>query len=141
MQYPKAHVLLAHFYRYSYSPDTSESFIPNLVHSVYTTPTAQLLPHRLSLFLMVLAMGTAVDLEQPHRPQDAERYHQLARAALCETSVLHDPSIDTINALVSLGRNPDGLSTDIRPFSSTWYGICSCSRILRRHLSMHGGSW
>ncbi|KAH9936325.1 uncharacterized protein B0H18DRAFT_868423 [Fomitopsis serialis] len=82
-----------------YSPDTSESFIPNLVHSVYTTPTAQLLPHRLSLFLMIIAMGTAVDLEQQHEPYVAERYHQLARAALCETSVLDDPSIDTINAL------------------------------------------
>ncbi|EPT05247.1 hypothetical protein FOMPIDRAFT_1155952 [Fomitopsis schrenkii] len=82
-----------------YSPDTSESFIPNLVHSVYTTPTAQLLPHRLSLFLMILAMGTVVDLEHTHSSQDAERYHQLARAALCETSVLHDPSIDTISAL------------------------------------------
>ncbi|KZT73770.1 hypothetical protein DAEQUDRAFT_761749 [Daedalea quercina L-15889] len=82
-----------------YSPDTSESFIPNLVHSVYTTPTAQLLPHRLSLFLMILAIGTAVDLEQHHEPYAAERYHQLARAALCETSVLHDPSIDTISAL------------------------------------------
>ncbi|TFY53095.1 hypothetical protein EVJ58_g9643 [Rhodofomes roseus] len=82
-----------------YSPDTSESFIPNLVHSVYTTPTTQLLPHRLSLFLMILAMGTAVDLGQRHEPYAAERYYQLSRAALCETSVLDEPSIDTINAL------------------------------------------
>lgn len=77
---------------------------------------------------MILAMGTVVDLEHPYRCQDAERYHQLARAALCETSVLHDPSIDTISALVSLGIDRDGLSTKIMPFSSTWCGTCSCSR-------------
>ena len=90
---------------------------------------------------MVLAMGTAVDLGHPHRPQEAERYHQLARAALCETSVLHDPSIDTINSLVSLGPDLWELSTNVRCLSFTWYGICSCSRISREHLSMHGESW
>lgn len=78
---------------------------------------------------MILAMGTVVDLEHTHSSQDAERYHQLARAALCETSVLHDPSIDTISALVSLRIDLYWLSTKIKPFSSTWCGICSCSRI------------
>lgn len=82
-----------------YSPDTSESFLPNLIHSVYTTPLDALLPHRLSLFLMILAIGAAVDLSPNRDPQAAERYHHLARAAVCETAVIDDPSFDTINTL------------------------------------------
>ncbi|KAL6303466.1 hypothetical protein BKA93DRAFT_734813 [Sparassis latifolia] len=84
-----------------YSPDASESFMPNLLHSVYNAPLQALLPHRLSLFLMILAIGTMVDLkeDQDRARHDAERYHQLARAAMCETMVIDDPSFDAINSL------------------------------------------
>ena len=61
--------------------------VPNMVHSVYNAPTATLNPHRLSYFLIILAIGVCVDQRRSHRAwsYDAERFHQLSRAALCET--------------------------------------------------------
>ncbi|KAH9950592.1 hypothetical protein B0H21DRAFT_866625 [Amylocystis lapponica] len=82
-----------------YNPDGSESLIPNLLHSVYTTPLSELMPHRLSLFLMILAIGSIVDLDDEQNRQESEKYHHLARAALCEVPVIDDPSFDTINSL------------------------------------------
>lgn len=108
----------------SYSPDTSESFIPNLVHSVYTTSLSGLLPHRLSLFFMMLTIGTAVDCNPPQTQLTADRYHNLARAALCETAVIDDPSFDTVNTLVSsslLLLCVRCLPHDLDSF--IWYGI------------------
>ncbi len=76
--------------------------MPNMVHSIYNTSVATLNPHRLAYFLIILAIGVCVDQRRSHRTwtQDAERFHQLSRAALCETSVINEPSIDAINALV-----------------------------------------
>ena len=85
-----------------YNPDASETFLPNLIHSVYTTPLSELLPHRLGLFLMVLAIGSRLDLKQSQQDRHAERYHHLARAALCEVPVMDDTSIDAVHALVRL---------------------------------------
>ncbi len=75
-----------------------------MVHSVYNCSVATLNPHRLSYFLVILAIGTCVDQRRSHQSWvgDAERYHHLSRAALCETSVIDEPSIDAINALVRL---------------------------------------
>ncbi|KAI8969635.1 hypothetical protein BD414DRAFT_258411 [Trametes punicea] len=80
--------------------------VPNMVHSVYNCSVATLNPHRLSYFLIVLAMGVCVDQRRSHRSwiRDAERYHRLSRAALCENSVLDEPSIDAINALFYMSR-------------------------------------
>ena len=76
-----------------------------MLHSIYNAPVATLNPHRLSYFLIVLAIGVCVDQRRSHHSwtQDAERFHQLSRAALCETSVINEPSIDAINALVRIG--------------------------------------
>ena len=82
-------------------PDASETFLPNLIHSVYTTQPQALLPHRLGLLFMVLAIGTMVDLRQGPDRIKAERYHSLARAALCEVPLMDDTSLDAVNALVS----------------------------------------
>ncbi|KAI0770290.1 hypothetical protein C8Q74DRAFT_1274551 [Fomes fomentarius] len=80
--------------------------IPNLLHSIYNASPATLNPHRLSYFLIILAIGACVDQRRSHRSwtQDAERLHQLSRAALCETSVINEPSIDAINALFYMSR-------------------------------------
>ncbi len=78
---------------------------------MYTTPLSVLLPHRLVLFLMVLAMGSRLDLKQSQHERQAEKYHQLARAALWEVPVMDDTSIDAVHALVSIG-----LSNSIRDF-------------------------
>ncbi|KAI0670752.1 hypothetical protein C8Q78DRAFT_809999 [Trametes maxima] len=80
--------------------------VPNMVHSVYNCSVATLNPHRLSYFLIILAIGVCVDQRRSHRTwvRDAERYHHLSRAALCETSVIDEPSIDAINSLFYMSR-------------------------------------
>lgn len=49
---------------------------------------------------MILAVGCLVDLpnREPDHP-DAEKYHQLARASLCEIPVMEDTNVETITAL------------------------------------------
>ena len=70
-----------------------------MVHSVYNCSVSTLHPHRLSYFLIILALGVCVDQRRSHQSwvRDAERYHSLARAALCENSVIDEPSVDAIN--------------------------------------------
>lgn len=77
-----------------------ETFLPNLIHSAYNSPLSALLPHRLGLFLMILAIGSKVDANPRNGRADAERYHHLARVALCEVPVMDDTSIDAVTALV-----------------------------------------
>lgn len=74
-----------------------------MIHCVYKVPVEALNPHRLAYLLMILALGTAVDQRRNHRTwfPDAERYHHLARASLCETAVIDDPSLDGVLAMVS----------------------------------------
>ncbi|KAG5351607.1 hypothetical protein C0989_005615 [Termitomyces sp. Mn162] len=85
---------------WQYNPHPSETFYPNLAHHCYTIPTPELSPRRLALLFMILAVGCLVDLT--HRPPDspdAERYHQLARASLCEIPVMEETNVETITAL------------------------------------------
>ncbi|KAG6853953.1 hypothetical protein C0991_012277 [Blastosporella zonata] len=85
---------------WQYNPHPSETFYPNLAHHCYTSPTSDLSPRRLALLFMILAVGCLVDLTKrlPDDP-DAERYHQLARAALCEIPVMEETNVETITAL------------------------------------------
>lgn len=48
-----------------YSLDASETFLPNLLQYCYTTPINELSPRRLALLLMVLSIGSLVDLNRP----------------------------------------------------------------------------
>ncbi|KIP08095.1 hypothetical protein PHLGIDRAFT_391785 [Phlebiopsis gigantea 11061_1 CR5-6] len=79
---------------WQHQPDGSETFLPNLIYSVYNSQLSALLPHRLGLFLMILAIGSMVDLQHGPDRQNAERYHYLARAVLCEVPVMDDTSFD-----------------------------------------------
>lgn len=83
-----------------YNPHPSETFFPNLAHHCYTSPTEDLCPRRLALLFMILSVGCLVDLHKrgPDSP-DAERYHQLARASLCEIPVMEETNVETITAL------------------------------------------
>ncbi|TCD70534.1 hypothetical protein EIP91_002880 [Steccherinum ochraceum] len=77
-----------------------ETFLPNLIRSIYNSPLTALLPHRLGLFLMILAIGCKVDVNAHNSGEaDAERYHHLARVALCEVPVMDDTSFDAVLAL------------------------------------------
>lgn len=109
-----------------YKVDASETFLPNLIHSVYTTHLPVLLPHRLGLFLMILAIGSVVDMKQGPDRKNAEKYHYLARAALCEVPVMDDTSFDAVNALVSVHQTVpmDSDSHEANPamqFFMEWY--------------------
>ncbi|KAG6889813.1 hypothetical protein C0992_003928 [Termitomyces sp. T32_za158] len=85
---------------WQYNPHPSETFYPNLAHHCYTVPTPDLSPRRLALLFMILAVGCLVDLSHrlPDSP-DAERYHQFARASLCEIPVMEETNVETITAL------------------------------------------
>ena len=99
----------------SCNPHSSLVFFPSLVHHVYTSTAQQLCPRRLALLLMILAVGSHVDLDdtayrmqcmslnginsgQGENPLP-EHYHQLARASLCELPIMEDVNVDVILAL------------------------------------------
>ncbi|KAL0961371.1 hypothetical protein HGRIS_006327 [Hohenbuehelia grisea] len=89
---------------WQYNPHPNETFLPNLLHHVYTSSIPDLCPRRLALLLMILAVGSLVDLTQPPTSPCAEgvvaeRFHHLARAALCEIPVMEETNTDTITAL------------------------------------------
>ncbi|KAI3616044.1 hypothetical protein WG66_014000 [Moniliophthora roreri] len=85
---------------WQYNPHPDETFYPNLAHHCYTSSIEDLSTRRLALLFMILAIGCKVDT-QKHGPEssDAERYHTLGRASLCEVSVLEDTTVETITAL------------------------------------------
>ncbi|KAI6041369.1 fungal-specific transcription factor domain-containing protein [Pisolithus marmoratus] len=84
---------------WQYNLDSSETWLPNLVHHVYTTPVKELSFRRLSLLFIMMAMGTLVDLNQQNDSPRAELYHRLARASLCETNLMDEPSLDLVQTL------------------------------------------
>ncbi|TFY79464.1 hypothetical protein EWM64_g4544, partial [Hericium alpestre] len=85
---------------WQYSPDTSENFLADLLEHIYASPLPGLCPRRMSTLFMVLALGSLVDLQRDMDRGQAERYYQLARAALCELPILEDTSVDCIFFMV-----------------------------------------
>ncbi|KAH9975864.1 hypothetical protein BGW80DRAFT_1436388 [Lactifluus volemus] len=57
------------------------------------------LSHRLSVMFMVLAIGSLMDARLPSYNVEAEKYHQLARAALFQNSVFDEPTLGAVQAL------------------------------------------
>ncbi|KAI6041872.1 fungal-specific transcription factor domain-containing protein [Pisolithus marmoratus] len=55
--------------------------------------------HRLGLLFLIFAIGALLDPNQEPGNTEAERYHQLAYAAICLQSVIEQPSLETIQAL------------------------------------------
>ena len=86
--------------RTRYNVDASETFLPNLLHYCYTTPVEDLSPRRLALLLMVLSIGSLVDLNKPLGNLHGEAYHHLARAAVCEIPLMEEPDFDVLHTLV-----------------------------------------
>ncbi|KAL4080941.1 hypothetical protein J3A83DRAFT_4085274 [Scleroderma citrinum] len=84
---------------WQYNLDPSETWLPNLVHHVYTTPIKDISFRRLSLLFIMMATGTLVDLNQPNDSPRAEIYHRLARASLCEMNLMDEPSFDLLQTL------------------------------------------
>ncbi|KAJ4473715.1 fungal-specific transcription factor domain-containing protein [Lentinula aciculospora] len=87
-----------------YNP-VSEDMFNYEVWSQFYEPNAglpvdyPLVSHRLSVMFMVLAIGALVDTSLPPYNVDAEKYHQLAKAALFQDSFLDAPTINAVQAL------------------------------------------
>ncbi|KAI0272650.1 fungal-specific transcription factor domain-containing protein [Gloeopeniophorella convolvens] len=58
-----------------------------------------LVSHRLSIMFMVCAIGSLMDTRLPSYSVEAEKYHQLARAALFQHSVFDEPTLGAVQAL------------------------------------------
>ncbi|KIK57141.1 hypothetical protein GYMLUDRAFT_98786 [Collybiopsis luxurians FD-317 M1] len=84
---------------WQYNLDASETFLSNLLHHVYESQIEDLSPRRMALLLMVLSIGSLVDLNKPLGNLYGEAYHHLARASVCEIPLMEEPDFDTLHAL------------------------------------------
>ncbi|KAF9478287.1 hypothetical protein BDN70DRAFT_880165 [Pholiota conissans] len=87
-----------------YNPISVDSFDSEVYSSFYNQNVGQLqddplLAHRLSLMFMILAIGSLMNTSIPSYNVDAEKYHQLARAALFHHSFFDNPTINAVQAL------------------------------------------
>ncbi|KAL0953455.1 hypothetical protein HGRIS_004688 [Hohenbuehelia grisea] len=106
--YEKAVALKTIYYTHAawmYNPISSELFDSDILDQFYNpnaaSPTEEpMLSHRLSLLFIVLAIGTLMDTaQQPPYNLEAEKYHQLARAALFQNSLFDEPTINAVQSL------------------------------------------
>ncbi|KAI0924799.1 hypothetical protein AcW2_005572 [Taiwanofungus camphoratus] len=58
-----------------------------------------LLAHQLALMFIVLAIGSLMDLARPAYNIEAEKYHQLARAALFQSPLFEEPTLNAVQTL------------------------------------------
>uniref|UniRef100_A0A0W0FX10 Zn(2)-C6 fungal-type domain-containing protein n=1 Tax=Moniliophthora roreri TaxID=221103 RepID=A0A0W0FX10_MONRR len=102
----RAAELRAIYYRYAawmYNPVSQEVFDFEIFNHFYGQQHPYgddpQLPHRLSVLFMVLAIGCLMDSSLPPYNVDAEKYHQLAKAALFQNGFLDAPTISAVQAL------------------------------------------
>ncbi|GBE86514.1 fungal-specific transcription factor domain-containing protein [Sparassis latifolia] len=87
-----------------YNPITEAQFNEQAFQPFYDPDAAQqmddpLLSHQLALIFMVLAIGSLMDLSKPAYNIEAEKYHQLARAALFQSAIFEEPTLSAVQAL------------------------------------------
>ena len=117
-----------------YNPINMEWFDSEIYATFYgqnAGPIAEepILANRLSLLFMVLAIGSLMNIALPAYNIDAEKYYQLARAALFHFPFLENPTVTTVQTLVNSSvcmRLPGlyFLVSDDLPYvlwRSTWY--------------------
>jgi hypothetical protein len=73
-------------------------FNPQVSLAINDEPNV-LLSHRLSVMFMVLAIGSLMDTRLPSYNVEAEKYHQLARAALFQNNIFDEPTLGAVQAL------------------------------------------
>lgn len=78
---------------------TRRQVIKELIPAIYKQVDASYGPHELALLLIVLGIGTLVDLSQPPYSLEAQHYYKLSRAALALQPVLGEQSMITIKVL------------------------------------------
>ncbi|KAG7093830.1 hypothetical protein E1B28_007469 [Marasmius oreades] len=96
------------YYRYAawmYNPVSQEMFDFEIYTQFYgqqvqpSPDSDPQLHHRLAVMFMILAIGSLMDSSLPSYNIEAEKYHQLARAALFQKPFLHAPTISAVQAL------------------------------------------
>ncbi|EAU90340.1 hypothetical protein CC1G_09022 [Coprinopsis cinerea okayama7 len=86
-----------------YTPISEQDFYSNVLPEVYNTEETyrdSVSSHTLSVFFMVLALGTLLDLDLPAHSPESMQYFQIGRAALALDSVLEEQSITALQALL-----------------------------------------
>ncbi|KAF8077997.1 hypothetical protein FPV67DRAFT_1557423 [Lyophyllum atratum] len=78
---------------------TRQQVIKELIPVVYKQVRVSYGPHDLALMLIVLGIGTLVDLNLPPYSLEAQHYYRLSRAALALQPVLGEQSVVTIKVL------------------------------------------
>ncbi|KAI0741490.1 fungal-specific transcription factor domain-containing protein [Daedaleopsis nitida] len=58
-----------------------------------------LMSHQLALMFMVLSIGSLMDINRPAYNIEAEKYHQLARAALFQSPIFEEPTLAAVQTL------------------------------------------
>ncbi|KAI0820381.1 fungal-specific transcription factor domain-containing protein [Trametes gibbosa] len=58
-----------------------------------------LLSHQLALLYMILAIGSLMDTTRPAYNVEAEKYHQLSRAALFQSPIFEEPTLTAVQSL------------------------------------------
>ncbi|KAH8093729.1 fungal-specific transcription factor domain-containing protein [Cristinia sonorae] len=87
-----------------YNPVSESQFNDHIFYQFFSPdappPTDDpLLSHQLALMYMVLAIGSLMDIKRPAYNIDAEKYHQLARAALFQSPIFEEPTLNAVQAL------------------------------------------
>ena len=95
-----------------YNPISLETFdaqVYSQFYGVNVGPPSDdpLVSHRLSLMFMVLAIGSLMNTSLPAYNLEAEKYHQLAKAALFQHPLFDEPTINAVQALVCLLYSTD----------------------------------
>jgi len=88
-----------------YNPISQEDFEEDVYPIFYeqsASPTAEdpLVSHKLSLTFMVFAIGSLMNTQAPAYNLDATKYYHLARAALFQSSLVNNPTVSAVQALV-----------------------------------------
>jgi hypothetical protein len=92
--------------RTRYNPISISEFNATIYATLFNSPPLGMsdepnimLSQRLSVMFMVLAIGSLMDTRLPSYNIDAEKYHQLARAALFQNNIFDEPTLGAVQAL------------------------------------------
>jgi Fungal specific transcription factor domain len=93
--------------RTRYNPISVSEFNATVHSTLFNSPGALamsdepniMLSQRLSVMFMVLAIGSLMDTRLPSYSIEAEKYHQLARAALFQNNIFDEPTLGAVQAL------------------------------------------
>lgn len=90
---------------------------------------------------IVLAIGSLMDIKRPAYNIEAEKFHQLARAALFQSPIFEEPTIHAVQVLVRICPPHGNLACSRRPLSFVQYLMAFYLFLSERHGSGVGSRW